>query len=120
MTNDVSTVGHRLMDENSFNAIAEAELQAIAQAIDDSGVDCDAEFKASGVLEVGFEDGTRMVINRHSAAREIWVAAKAGGFHFRHVEGQWRDSRDGRELRQVLSELMTACAGEPLVLPASS
>lgn len=113
MAENVST----LMDENTFNAIAEAELQAIAQAIDDSGVDCDAEFKASGVLEVGFEDGTRMVINRHTAAREIWVAAKAGGFHFRLVADQWRDSRDGRELRRALSELMTACAGEPVLLP---
>lgn len=116
MAKDVSTV----MDENTFNAIAEAELQAIAQAIDDSGVDCDAEFKASGVLEVGFQDGTRMVINRHSAAREIWVAAKMGGFHFRRVGDRWLDSRDGRELRRALSELITACAGEPVQLPGAA
>ncbi|MBM3561235.1 MAG: iron donor protein CyaY, partial [Alphaproteobacteria bacterium] len=68
------------MDENAFNAAAEQELRAIAQAIDDSGIDCNADFKAGGVLELGFGDGTRMVINRHTAAREIWVAAKTGGF----------------------------------------
>ena len=116
MAKDVSTV----MDENTFNAIAEAELQAIAQAIDDSGVDCDAEFKASGVLEVGFGDGTRMVINRHSAAREIWVAARTGGFHFRRVGDRWLDSRDGRELRRALSELITVCSGEPVQLPGAA
>ena len=105
-----------MMDENTFNAVSEAELQAIAQAIDDSGIDCDAGFKASGVLEVTFEDGTRMVINRHSAAREIWVAAKAGGFHFRYQD-RWLDTRDGRELRAALSELMSACAGVAVTLP---
>lgn len=107
------------MDENAFNTAAEQELQAIAQAIDDSGIDCDAEFKASGVLELGFEDGTRMVINRHTAAREIWVAAKSGGFHFRPEGARWVDTRSGRELRAALSELVSACAGEPVsLLPA--
>jgi len=105
------------MDENAFNAAAEQELQAIAQAIDDSGIDCDAEFKASGVLELGFDDGTRMVINRHTAAREIWVAAKSGGFHFRPEGARWVDTRSGRELRAALSELVSACAGEPVSLP---
>lgn len=105
------------MDENAFNTAAEQELQAIAQAIDDSGIDCDAEFKASGVLELGFEDGTRMVINRHTAAREIWVAAKSGGFHFRPEGLRWVDTRSGRELRAALSELVSACAGEPVSLP---
>lgn len=105
------------MDENAFNTAAEQELQAIAQAIDDSGIDCDAEFKASGVLELGFEDGTRMVINRHTAAREIWVAAKSGGFHFRPEGPLWVDTRSGRELRAALSELVSACAGEAVSLP---
>lgn len=105
------------MDENAFNTAAERELQAIAQAIDDSGIDCDAEFKSSGVLELGFEDGTRMVINRHTAAREIWVAAKSGGFHFRPEGARWVDTRSGRELRVALSELVSACAGEPVSLP---
>jgi CyaY protein len=105
------------MDENAFNIVAEQELQAIAQAIDDSGIDCDAEFKASGVLELLFEDGTRMVINRHTAAREIWVAAKSGGFHFRPEGARWVDTRSGRELRTALSELVSACAGEPVSLP---
>jgi CyaY protein len=107
------------MDENAFNTAAEQELQAIAQAIDDSGIDCDAEFKASGVLELGFEDGTRMVINRHTAAREIWVAAKSGGFHFRREGARWVDTRSGRELRAALSELISACAGEAVSLPTA-
>lgn len=106
------------MDENAFNAAAERELQAIAQAIDDSGIDCDAEFGAGGVLELGFANGTRMVINRHTAAREIWVAARSGGFHFRPEGSRWVDTRSGRELRAALSELISAGAGESVDLTA--
>jgi CyaY protein len=109
--------GSTLMEENEFNRLAEHELQAIAEAIDASGIDCVAEFKADGVLEIGFADGARMVVNRHTAAREIWVAARSGGFHFRCRDGHWLGSRDGRELRTVLSELLSQSASATVELP---
>ena len=61
-------------------------------------------------------DGSRMVINRHAAAREIWVAARAGGFHFRWDGGAWRDTRDGTELFAALSKLVSAQSGQPVTL----
>mgnify|MGYP001571366560 CR=1 FL=1 len=99
------------MDETEFNRLSEGTLKAIAAAIDASGLDCDSEFKAEGVLEIEFDDGARMVINRHAAAREIWVAAKSGGFHFRHQAGRWVDSRSGQELFSALSDLLSRNSG---------
>jgi CyaY protein len=104
------------MDENLFNGVADRELADIAKAVDEAGLDCDAEFKAAGVLELVFEDDTRIIINRHSAAREIWVAAKSGGFHFRPDDGGWVDTRSGRRLRDALDELLSAGLGEPVSL----
>lgn len=104
------------MDENLFNTQADRELAAIAKAVDEAGIDCDAEFKAAGVLELVFEDDTRIIVNRHSAAREIWVAAKSGGFHFRPVEGGWVDTRSGRPLRAAIDELLSAGLGEAVTL----
>jgi CyaY protein len=79
----------------------------------------DSEFEvlAAGVLELEFADGGRMIVNRHAAAREIWVAARSGGFHFRHDGGAWRDTRDGTELFAALSRLMSAQCGSPVRLP---
>jgi CyaY protein len=57
-----------------------------------------------------------MIINRHAAAREIWVAAKSGGFHYRHDGTAWRDTRDGDELFAALSRLVSAQAGAPVTL----
>src|SRR5437762_8968380 len=42
-------------------------------------------------------DGSKLIINRHVPNRELWVAARAGGFHFRADGGIWRDTRSRSE-----------------------
>ena len=104
------------MDEAEFTAAAERTLERIESALEESGVDADLELKEGGVLELEFENGSRMVVNRHGAAREIWVAAQAGGFHFRWDGSAWRDTRDGTELFAALSRLVSAQSGQPVLL----
>ncbi|WP_341676643.1 iron donor protein CyaY [Niveibacterium sp. SC-1] len=102
------------MDEASFNALAEAELQKIEAAFE--AAELDVEVQPGGVLQVEFEDGSQMIINRHSAAREIWVASRLGGFHYRHADGHWIGTRDGEELWAALARLASAQAGEAITL----
>jgi CyaY protein len=104
------------MDETEFAAAAERALERIERALEESGVDADTELKEGGVLEIEFADRSRMVVNRHGAAREIWVAAKSGGFHFRWDGSSWRDTRDGSELFAALSRLVSAQSGQPVLL----
>ena len=104
------------MTDSEFEALADTALAHIEQAIDASGLDVDLQSKAGGVLEIEFENGTKMVINRHGAAREIWVAAKSGGFHFHWDGSAWRDTRDGSELFAALSRLVSAQGGQGVVL----
>jgi CyaY protein len=108
------------MDEADFEARAEETLGAIERALEESAVDVDVELKPGGILELTFEDDSKMVINRHRAAREIWVAARSGGFHFRWDGASWRDTRDRRELFAALSSLVSAQSGTPVVLGPSS
>ena len=104
------------MTDSEFEALTDAALARIEQAIDASGLDVDLQSKAGGVLEIEFENGTKMVINRHGAAREIWVAAKSGGFHFHWDGSAWRDTRDGSELFAALSKLVSAQGGQGVAL----
>lgn len=104
------------MDEKEFAAAAERALERVERALEESGVDADTERKEGGVLEVEFADGSRMVVNRHGAAREIWVAARSGGFHFRWDGSAWRDTRDGSELFAALSRLVSTQSGQPVLL----
>jgi CyaY protein len=104
------------MSQPDFDALAETALEQIEEALETCGIDVDVEAKADGVIELEFEDGSKMIINRHRAAGEIWVAARAGGFHFRWDGTAWRDTRDGAELFAALSRLVSAQGGAPVVL----
>jgi len=102
------------MTDSEFEVLADAALAAVERAVE--GLDLDLQRKAAGVLELEFGDGSKMIVNRHAAAREIWVAARSGGFHFRHDGRAWRDMRDGTELFAALSRLVSAQSGSPVKL----
>ena len=97
------------MNETEFDAAAEATLDALERGLDAAEVDL--ERKPGGVLELEFDDGSKIIVNRHAAAREIWVAARSGGFHYRWDGAAWRDTRSGAELFAALSELVSAPLG---------
>lgn len=104
------------MEETEFNTLAETTLARIEQALDACAADIDYELQSGGVLELEFGNGSRIIINRHAAAREIWVAARSGGFHFRLDKGRWIGTRDGIELFEALSRLVSEQAGERVSL----
>jgi len=94
------------MASDDFAEQAEHTLDRLEQALDACGLDY--ERKEGGIIEIELADGARVIVNRHAAAREIWVAARAGGFHYRWDGAAWRDTRDGSELFSVLSRLVGA------------
>lgn len=104
------------MNETEFEALATQALQQVEHALEDSGIDADFALKEGGVLELEFDNGSKIIVNRHGAAREIWVAARAGGFHFRWDGSAWRDTRDGSELFAALSKLVSAQSGTAVIL----
>lgn len=108
------------MDEREFLAAADAELARIEsalQAASESGVaDFDFDTKPGGVIEIEFADGSKIIVNRHGVAREIWLAAKSGGYHFRPQGGRWLGTRDGEELLAALSRTVSEQAGVRVVL----
>lgn len=108
------------MTDSEFERLATETLAAIEAAVeaaaDGAGLDLDLQMKPGGILELEFADASRMVINRQGAVREIWVAAKAGGFHFRYDGHRWVDTRDGGELYAALSRMVSAQGGAAVIL----
>jgi len=109
-----------MSSESEFSARADAVLAAIGAALDSSDAgDVDLDWALNdGVLTIDCGRGGRLIVNRHVPNREIWVAAKSGGFHFRAAGGAWRDSRSGDELGAALVRLLREQAGMTLDLPA--
>jgi CyaY protein len=102
------------MTDTEFIAAADAVLSTIGDALDAAlqSSDLDVDWNVNdGILEIECEDGGKLIVNRHVPNREIWVAAKSGGFHFRRDGDRWRDTRGGEELGAVLQRLLTEQAG---------
>lgn len=93
------------MNESEFNQLADAALARIETAADECGVDIN---RSGNVLEIEFDNGSKIIINRHDINQEIWVAAKSGGFHFAYQDGIWTSLRDRSELFKLLTELFAA------------
>ncbi len=108
------------MDESAFIAAADATLDKVGLALDaaleTSASDLDWNLQ-DGVLTIECEDESRIIVNRHVPNREIWVAAKSGGFHFRPDNGQWRDARGHDELSAVLVRLLKTQARISVRMP---
>ncbi|MEY4592947.1 MAG: hypothetical protein RIR18_1842 [Pseudomonadota bacterium] len=104
------------MNEQEFKEVSEQTLQAIESALENCDADLDFEWQGDGVLEISFENRSKIIVNRHSAAQEIWVAARSGGFHFKREAGQWLDTRDNQPLAEKLSALVSQQSGESIAL----
>jgi len=110
-----------MITDSEFIAAADRTLAAIGEALDAALAASDADVDWSmndGILEIECEDGGKLIVNRHVPNREIWVAARSGGFHFRPRDGVWRDTRSGEELGAALAAVLRAQAGLPVALPA--
>jgi CyaY protein len=116
-----------LMDESEFHKRVDAILAVVESAMDNTESDIDAELNG-GILSLTFENGSKIIINRQTPNREIWVAAKSGGFHFRYEEQpahvdqhansprqklvSWHNTRTGESLAELLTRVVTEQAGE--------
>ena len=70
--------------------------------LQDDVIDIDSH-RTGGLLELAFPDGSKIIVNTQPPLQEVWLAAKAGGFHYRWVEGHWLDTRAGSEFIAALS-----------------
>lgn len=103
------------MNESEFDKRATDTLLQIEQAIEESGADVDFE-AAGGILTLEFGNGSKIIINKQGAARQIWVAAKSGGFHYGFENGRWINDQGGGELMSELSRLIREQSGEDVNL----
>jgi CyaY protein len=95
------------MTESEFNELIDHTFAALEAALDQ--VDADLDYETSGgVLTVEFDNDTKLVFSRQPPTRQLWLAARSGGFHFAYdaAAGDWRGTRDGQLLRPFVVEQM--------------
>jgi CyaY protein len=96
------------MTESEFHGAVDAILARIEASLEEEdALDVDLE---SGILTVTCGDDSKVIVNRQTPNREIWVAARSGGFHFAFRDGAWRDTRSGEELFASLARVIASQA----------
>lgn len=104
------------LSDSDYRARTDAILAGVEGAVDrflqDDLVDIDTH-RTGGLLELGFPNGSKIVLNTQPPLHELWMAARAGGYHYKFVDGRWID-REGREFFDALSACASEQAGVPL------
>jgi CyaY protein len=118
----LSTMSTLTLHDTEYQAAAERLLGAIERQCDDwlqqGVIDIDTN-RAGSLVELEFPNGSKIVVNKQPPLHEIWLAARNGGFHFKWVDGAWRDTRDGAEFFARLSEEAGRQGGKALQFTAA-
>lgn len=108
------------LSDADYHAKAHALLARIEAQIDawleDDVVDIDTH-RTGGLLELSMPGGSKIVLNTQPPLQEIWLAARAGGYHFKWDGAQWVD-REGQEFCARLSRCASEQAGQALSFSA--
>lgn len=75
---------------------------------------------SDGVVTMEFADGTRFVLNRQSAASQMWFAAGARAWHFDWTDdgAHWVDDKEGRDLFERIGEAVSTQLGREVRVEA--
>lgn len=103
------------MTETEFLNLIDATLSHIETVFEAAGQhgDIDVECSRSGsLLEIEFlHNRTKIIINSQAPLSELWVAAKSGGYHYKHDGTHWHNTRDASELMTALAVIVKEQAG---------
>jgi CyaY protein len=106
------------MERGRFQKLSAQALEHIDDALgglehEDLDVDLGGD-----VLTLAFSDGVKFVINAHSAAGQIWMAANTDAWHFDYDEEreQWVAPKNGDELMTTVARTVGARLGQTLSL----
>lgn len=91
------------LTEARFHDLVDATQQALEDIFDESDLDLDLE-NSAGVLTVKFENGSQLIFSRQEPLRQLWLAARSGGFHFDYDEEEKRWVCDTSD--ELLSEML--------------
>jgi CyaY protein len=105
------------LEEAEYSRLTAALMTGVEATLDvwlqTDVIDIDSA-RTGGLLEMSFPGGSKIILNTQPPLQEIWLAAKSGGFHFRHHNGRWVDTKDGRDFYDTLSRCATEQAGRSL------
>ena len=106
-----------MIDESLFNQLLDDLMMTIEDMIDESDSDIDYE-NSGGILTLTCENGTQVILSRQTPVRQLWMAAKSGGFHFDYDQSndQWVCKNNKEPLIIMLNRCLTEQSNKKVAL----
>ncbi len=96
---------------------AERLLQSVESCCDElnemPGIDIDNQ-RVGGMVTLTFSPNSQIVINLQKPLQEVWMAARAGGFHYKWTGDAWLDTKTQQDFFQDLSAQASAQAARSI------
>ena len=105
------------MTDSEYLDRAEALLRQVEVACDRINEETDADIdsqRVGGMITLTFRNGSQIVLNLQKPLHEVWLAARAGGFHYRFDGARWMDTKGQGEFFENLARHASEQAGQPL------
>ena len=105
------------MTDLEYLSLAESALKAVETACDQINDETEADIdnqRSGGMITLTFSNGSQIIINLQKPLQEIWMAAKAGGFHYKFNGAQWTDTKNASEFFDSLSRCASEQANQAL------
>jgi CyaY protein len=97
-------------EDAAFDKLADGQLRRLERALSSFDPDEVEGYLGGDVLNITLGDNTKIVINRHRAARQIWMSAQRRAWHFDYDQksSTWRtsDAELVSKLEQVLADYL--------------
>ena len=111
------------MNESEFEQKIEATMMRIEEAIDASNMLFDKDSSgeidydtAGGILTLYFADQSQIIINRQTPLKQLWIAAKSGGYHYDYRDNGWINVQTGKPVWEELSQFCSEQSQRKIVL----
>jgi CyaY protein len=105
------------MTDPEYMDRAEALLARVEACCDRINESTDADIdnqRVGGMVTLTFGNHSQIIVNLQKPLHEIWMAARAGGFHYRFDGREWVDTKGQGEFFAHLSKYASEQAGQPL------
>ena len=105
------------MTDTEYQDLAESLLRSIELACDRINDQTDADVdnqRVGGMITMTFANGSQIIVNLQKPLQEVWLAARAGGFHYRYDGAAWMDTKGQGEFLAHLSRFASEQSGQAL------
>lgn len=101
------------LTEARFHDLVDATQQALEELLEDHADDIEI---SAGMMTIKFKNDSQLIISRQEPLRQLWLAARSGGYHFDYDEesGKWSCEKSEELLGEVLARATKEQAGVEL------